>query len=101
MYQKGTIKLTWIDPKDFTILESSMYDNVEDALKDIGDKKNWMIFELSEVDGDRYSWKLLPYGKYSSFVNGMKFRESGFYGITIIGISALAIFGLYKLVIKN
>ena len=98
MYQEGTIKLTWINPQDFTILNSSMFDDIDSALKNTDDKKDWMIFQLEKVDNDNYTWKLLPYGKYKSFVNGMKFRNSGFYGISIVLISALSIYGLYKLV---
>lgn len=98
MYQKGTIKLTWINPNDFSILESSMYDTIDSAIKSVGDKKNWMLFELSSVEGDRYSWKLLPYGKYKAFLNGMKFRDSGFYEISILLVAGLSIFGLYKLI---
>ena len=48
-YKLGTIKLTWIDPNDYTILESKMYDSVEEALKNIPTniKKNqYMIFKL-------------------------------------------------------
>ena len=34
-YKLGTIKLTWINPTDYTILESKMFDSVEEALKNI------------------------------------------------------------------
>ena len=100
MYSEGTIKLTWINPSDYTILESSMYDSVNTALKNIGDKKDWMIFQLQKVEGDSYKWKLLPYGKYKSFVNGMRFRNSGLYGITIFSIACLSFYGIYKLISK-
>lgn len=97
MYKEGTIKLTWINPQDFTILNSSMFNDIDSALNNTSDKKDWMIFQLDKVDNDNYTWKLLPYGKYKSFINGMKFRNSGFYGISIVLISALSIYGLYKL----
>jgi hypothetical protein len=97
MYEVGTIKLTWIDPKDFTILESSMFNTIEDALENVGDRKDWMIFKLEDVEGDSYKWKLQPYGSYKSFVNGMKFRNSGFYGITMFALVGLSIYGLYKI----
>lgn len=100
MYQEGTIKLTWINPQDFTILNSSMYNDVDSALKNTSDKKDWMIFKLDKVNNDNYSWKLMPYGKYKSFINGMRFRNSGLYEISILLISALSIYGLYKLILR-
>ena len=38
-YSKGTIKLTWIDPKNYEILNSSMYQTLDDALKNATKEK--------------------------------------------------------------
>jgi hypothetical protein len=78
MYQKGTIKLTWINPNDYTILDSKMFkpDELEKALKEAEEKKDWMLFQLESTKNDSYSWKLLPYGTADSFVRNMKLRDS-------------------------
>ena len=78
MYSIGTLKLTWIDPNDYTILESKMYkaEELEKALKDADSKKDWMLFQLQKNFKDDYSWKLLPYGTADSFVRSMKMRDS-------------------------
>ena len=50
-YKVGTIKLTWIDPNDYTNLESKMFDSVDDALKNIPSEikdNEYMIFELKK-----------------------------------------------------
>jgi hypothetical protein len=78
MYQIGTLKLTWIDPNDYTILDSKMFkaEELEKALKEGDNKKDWMLFQLQKNVKDDYSWKLLPYGTSDSFVRSMKLRDS-------------------------
>ena len=64
-YELGTIKLTWINPKDYTILASKMFLSVDEALKSLPKniKSNeFLIFELIKSAGVSYEWKLLPYG---------------------------------------
>ena len=34
-YSKGTIKLTWIDPSNYEILHSAMYDTLDGALSNL------------------------------------------------------------------
>lgn len=92
-YELGTIKLTWINPKDYTILASKMFSSVNEALKSIPKniKSNeFLIFELIKSDGVSYEWKLLPYGLYNRFVQGMKFRDNK---ILYYGSMALSIIG--------
>lgn len=100
MYEKGTIKLTWINPTDYTVLDSSMYKSVDEALANSKDKKNFMLFELTERAGDTYKWKLLPYGSYKEFVRGMKLRDSKLAKIGMIAVLGFALFGIYKLVTR-
>jgi hypothetical protein len=96
-YKLGTIKLTWINPSEYTILESKMFDSVDEAIKNIPTNiKNdeYMIFKLIKTDGTAYEWKLLPYGNHNDFVRGMKFRNNKFlyYGsITLVIIGAISI----------
>jgi len=96
-YGKGTIKLTWINPKDYSILESSMFDNVSDALanvpKDIK-KNDFLIFELVNTDGVAYKWKMLPYGRHSQFKSSMTFLDND---LMFYGLMGLSVFGIYSL----
>lgn len=95
-YSKGTIKLTWIDPKNYEILNSSMHENLEGALsKAPKENDNWLIFRLESTDGLNYSWKILPYGQYKEYINGMKFRDNSF---LYYGGLALMIFGAFSLI---
>ena len=99
-YELGTIKLTWINPTDYRILESKMFDSVEDALKNIPTniKKNqFMIFKLIKTDGTAYEWKLLPYGIHNDFVRSMEFRDNKLYYYGSMGLGVLGAFYLIKL----
>ena len=99
-YKLGTLKLTWINPTDYTILESKMFDSVEEALKNIpaNIKKNqYMIFKLVKSDGVAYEWKLLPYGIQKDFVSGMQFRDNKLYYYGSMGLGVLGAFYLLKL----
>ena len=98
MYDKGTIKLTWINPADYTVLDSSMYNSVDEALANSKKKNNFMLFQLTERTGDNYKWKLLPYGSYKDFVRGMKLRDSKLAKIGMVTVLGFAIFGIYKLI---
>ena len=98
-YKRGTIKLTWIDPKDYTILNSRMFTNLQDAKLSVPQTKskgnNFLFFQLNETDGNNYSWKLLPYGKHKEYVNGMKLKDNPFFKF---GIPLLALAGGYFVV---
>jgi len=78
MYEIGTLKLTWINPNDYTLLESQMYypNELKKALRDSESKPDWMLFQLVSTKDDGYQWKLLPYGTYKSFVRSMKWRNN-------------------------
>ena len=74
-----------------------MYPDVRSALENVdrldkGDQ--WLLMELVQSDGKKYSWKLLPYGRHKSYVSGMKFRDN-----TILRLVTIAIFlfGAYSL----
>ena len=98
MYQPGTLKLTWISPTDFSVLESTMLDknNLSGALKLAETKPNFMIFQLTETKGDFYKWKLLPYGEAKRFVFQMKMHHNKlayFVGLALLGFAG---YGIYK-----
>ena len=100
MYDKGTIKLTWINPNDFTRLESKMFfsDELSDAIAEGKKLGKFMIFKLETTTNDEYTWKLLNYGQSKDFVRSMEFRESPISKLLVGGIIALAIYGGYKLI---
>jgi hypothetical protein len=100
MYEVGTIKLTWINPSDFTILESKMYkkDDLQKAISDAKTKPNFMLFTLLNVQGDQYQWKLLPYGEADRFVRSMQLSKSPMIAYAGIALSVLAIYGAYKII---
>jgi hypothetical protein len=103
-YKIGTIKLTWIDPNDYTILESKMFNSVDEAIKNIPSEvkdNEFMIFELIKSDGKAYEWKLLPYGIHKRFVQGMEFRDNKlyYYGSMVLGV--LGAFYLLKLIFSK
>jgi hypothetical protein len=100
-YKLGTIKLTWIDPNDYTILESKMFDSVSEALKNVPKdiKENeFMLFELIKSDGVAYEWKLLPYGVHKRFVQGMEFRDNKLYYYGSMALGVLGAFYFLKLI---
>jgi len=98
MYQPGILKLTWINPSDFSVLESMMFDknNLQGALKVAESKPNFMLFQLTETKGDYYKWKLLPYGEAKRFLFQMKAHHSKmmyFVGLALLGFAG---YGIYK-----
>jgi hypothetical protein len=97
VYPLGTIKLTYINPSKYEFLHGEMYPDVKTALENannLSESDQWLIMELVKSDGKKYSWKLLPYGKYKGYVSGMKFRKS-----TILRLITIAIFlfGVYSI----
>jgi hypothetical protein len=103
-YTLGTIKLTWINPNDYTILESKMFNSVDEALKNLPSKvkeNEYMIFKLTKTDGIAYEWKLLPYGIYKRFVQGMKFRDNKLYYYGSMALGVLGSIYVLKLLFSN
>lgn len=103
--EPGTIKKTWIDPSDYTILKSKMFNNLQDAklFEPESKRDNYLYFQLQSYGKDDliYTWKLLPYGKHSEYVNGMKLKDNP---IAKYGIPALALCGAFflgKMIIKK
>lgn len=100
MYEIGTLKLTWINPLDYTLLESKMYNKtaLKEALKDAEGKPDWMIFELIKTQDHSYEWKLLPYGEANRFVQSMQISKNVFLPYVGLAIIGLATYGLYKVI---
>ena len=97
MYSEGTIKLTWIDSNDRKILHSKMFKTIEEATKETKDKKNWLIFKLKNVNGDSYSWDLLPYGTSRKYQLGMAISDNQIIMLTSLTLIGFGVFYIYKL----
>jgi hypothetical protein len=99
MYETGTLKLTWIDPKDYTVLNSVMFKKNElskalEYAKRFG--SDFMLFELIQTKNDAYSWKLLPYGDAKRFVSTMKVYDNILFKPVVLVALSFAIYGVYK-----
>jgi len=103
-YKEGTIKLTWINLQDSTILESSMHNSIEHALEtarktQLGEK--FLIMELIITNGKQYKWKLLPYGEFKEYIVGMKFKKSILLKITTFSLIFLGTLYIYNILSKK
>ena len=100
-YASGTIKLTWVDKNDNKILHSQMYDNIEEALKNTYEKKNWLIFKLRQSSGDGYDWDLLPYGQSKSYTRGMYVSDRPLLQLFLFGLAATGAYFIGKAIYKK
>lgn len=103
-YNEGTIKLTWIDPNDYMILNSKMFNSVQEALRNLPkgiDPQNFLIFKLIKTDGNYYEWQLLDYGRSKEYVSGMKFKDNKFLYYGTIALVTLGILHIGKLIISK
>ena len=94
----GTIKLTWINPDDLSILESAMFDkkNLQGALEMGKTKPDFMVFQLIENKDAYYKWQLLPYGEANRFLFNMKMSKNILVPYAVITLLGFAAFGIYK-----
>jgi hypothetical protein len=91
MYEVGTIKMTWTENGR---LNSMMYNSVDEALADAEGKENRLLMRLVSVQGDNYSWELLPYGSYGVAKAGMIVNNNMLIRLTL---SFLLVYGIYSL----
>lgn len=65
-YEKGTIKVVWIDRTE--LIYSKMFDDEEVAEKFAKAKKDFLIFKLvKQKNMEEFTWKLLKYGRYNVY----------------------------------
>lgn len=95
IYKDGTIKLTWVNDSDYSVLESSMHDSLQSAIDASKNRKNWLIFQLISSEGDNYKWKLLPYGRYRSYTTGMSLSNSFLFKASVFTVICFAAYGIY------
>ena len=72
--EDGTIKVAWVDSETPDIMESKMFDSVEDALS-YSEGKTFLIFELEDAHDDYYKWSLLPHGMYSKYKMALEWSK--------------------------
>ena len=84
MYPVGQIKLTWINPANYSILESRFFTSIPEAVAAAQGTENWLIFQLVETNGTYYKWQLLPYGAQAQYIRGMKTQR--YVGLIMAGV---------------
>ena len=95
-YASGTIKLSWVDDNDRRILHHQMYDNIEEALKNTYEKKNWLIFKLKQSAGDGYDWELMPYGRSKTYTRSLFLSDNPIIKFLIFGLSVTGAYFIGK-----
>ena len=73
--EDGVIKVAWIDSATPDIMESKMFDSIEDAIK-YAEGKSFLIFELEDSHDDYYKWSLLPYGMYDKYKTALNWADT-------------------------
>jgi hypothetical protein len=103
MYEVGTIKLTWIDTSNYSILKSKMFrkDKLQEAIADGEKLGRFMLFSLERTNNHNYTWKLLPYGQSNDFVRSMKLRDSLLAKVAIVGLAIFSVYGIVTYLSKN
>lgn len=67
LYEKGTIKMVWID-EDPGKIYSKMFSDEKKAYQFSRGLKDYLIFSLIEhKDMEEFSWELLPYGRHKIY----------------------------------
>lgn len=103
-YPIGTLKLTWVNPQNFTTLESKMFrvDELPTLMDEVQRNKikKFLVFKLVENDQNYYKWELQPQGNFKEFNFGMSIYENRFYQVLILGILGFAFYGIYKTIKK-
>lgn len=102
-YSEGTIKLTWVDPSNYGLLHSKMFEDIDEAIsfaKEAG-LKNWLIFKLRHSESDEYVWDLMDSGDSKSYTMGMKISNN--LPLKIVGGSLMVLGVIYlgKLMMKK
>ncbi len=67
-YEKGTIKVVWIEDKPEEIY-SRMFEDEAEAAEFAKGKKDSLIFALiTQKDMTDFSWRILPYAKHDIYM---------------------------------
>lgn len=67
-YEKGTIKVVWIED-DPEKIYSKMFEGKKEAEEFTKEKKDYLVFSLEKQSNmEKFAWKLLPYGRYKLYL---------------------------------
>ncbi len=67
-YEKGTIKVVWVEDAIHEI-QSKMFEDEKEAAQFAKYKKDYIIFSLiKQKNMETFSWKILPYGNYKIYL---------------------------------
>tara|TARA_R110000823_G_scaffold210295_2_gene340716 strand:+ start:891 stop:1172 length:282 start_codon:yes stop_codon:yes gene_type:complete len=83
MYNIGTIKLVWYSNNDYKVINSLMFNSVNEALIYSKNLSNFMIMKLTSNEADFYKWEVLEYGDFNKYKSGM-FINKYFFAVLII-----------------
>lgn len=84
-YSPGTIKVAWIDGKDFHVMKSEFFISLKEAKTfcKLLYKRNlhYMVMRLERVRDDSYQWRILPLGPtYKQYNRAMTWRKQTWLG---------------------
>ncbi len=89
VYEKGTIKVVWIE-KSIETIYSKMFSSKKEAREFAAGKSDFLIFQLVSQDRMKeFSWQILPYGNFELYTKLMRRYKKA--GRNIIDILAKAL----------
>lgn len=64
IFEKGTVKVVWIEGDNDKVFFSKMFDNLSEAQTFAKTKEDCIVFKLlSQKDLREFSWEIIPSGK--------------------------------------
>ena len=67
-YEKGTIKVVWVEDNIHEI-HSKMFDDEKEAAEFAKNKEEYIIFSLlKQKNMEDFSWRILPYGNHKIYL---------------------------------
>ena len=71
-YEKGTIKVVWVE-NNIHEIHSKMFEDEKEAADFAKEKNEYIIFSLIKQNNmETFSWKILPYGNHKVYLMLMR-----------------------------
>lgn len=71
-YEKGTIKVVWVE-NNIHEIHSKMFEDEKEAADFAKNKNEYIIFSLIKQNNmETFSWKILPYGNFKVYIMLMR-----------------------------